>query len=77
MLSPGQRYTFFQRSYFDATNLTDNESGNFMPIVQTQSVDTKDDDLDGMYFFPDTQPALTCFKLTIETLGGSVKYVQS
>ena len=46
-LLPGQRYTFFQRSYFDQTDLSDNESGNFMSIVQTQGLDTQDDDLDG------------------------------
>ena len=47
---------FFQRSYFDPTDLSDNKSGNFMPTVQTKSLDTEgndlddteDDDLDGM-----------------------------
>ena len=55
-LLPGQRYTFFQRSYFDPTDLSDNKSGNFMLTVQTKSLDTEgndlddteDDDLDGM-----------------------------
>ena len=36
-LLAGQRYTFFQRSYFDPTDLSDNESGNYMPIVQTRN----------------------------------------